>query len=104
MRVIGCLIWDKYRANISSLVRFETNICSLVGFETNIFVGRTLDKYIGWSDMRQIMVANQIYKLQTGDKHLPLLLQSLNKQNASNVSDEPRKPLFTSIASARVKV
>ena len=54
--------------------------------------------------MRQIMVANQIYKLQTGDKHLPLLLQSLNKQNASNVSDEPSKPLFTSITSARVKV
>ena len=90
MRVIGC--W------------YETNIWSLVRFETNIFVGRTLDKYIGWSDMRQIMVANQIYKLQTGDKHLPLLLRSLNKQNASNVSDEPSKPLFTSITSARVKV
>ena len=104
MRVIGCLIWDKYRANICSLVRFETNICSLVGFETNIFVGRTLDKYIGWSDMRQIMVANQIYKLQTGDKPLPLLLQSLNKQNASNVSDDQSKPFYTSITSARVKV
>ena len=87
-----------------SLVRFETNICSLVGFETNIFVGRTLDKYIGWSDMRQIMVANQIYKLQTGDKHLPLLLQSLNKQNASNVSDDQSKPFYTSITSSRVKV
>ena len=46
--------------------------------------------------MRQIMVANQIYKLQTGDKHLPLLLHSLSKQNASNVSDEQSQPFYTS--------
>ena len=46
--------------------------------------------------MRQILAANQIYKLQTGDKHLPLLLHSLSKQNASNVSDEQSQPFYTS--------